>query len=186
MRLFFALGLDENVNQAARAQLTSYKNSLCGIGRAVPDQNLHLTLAFLGDVPDAYIPRLQAAVQDLQLPAFSITASTVEVWAHPRIVCATLAPSPQALLALAHHLQALPVWPAKADSHTFTPHITLRRGVKDANALDLPTLPAQTFACRRYGLYASPSSQSGEHVLRDSEGRVLYQCLHQFDLCCES
>ncbi|OOE76420.1 RNA 2',3'-cyclic phosphodiesterase [Salinivibrio sp. ML290] len=183
MRLFFALGLEEDINQTARAQLVAYKNRLSGVGHAVPDQNLHLTLAFLGDVPDAYIPRLQATVQDLQLPAFSITASTVEVWAQPRIVCATLASPPQALLALAHHLQTVPVWPAKADSHAFTPHITLRRGVKDDDALDLPTPPAQTFACQRFGLYASPSSSSDESIPRDNEGRALYQCLHQFSLC---
>ncbi|OOE90191.1 RNA 2',3'-cyclic phosphodiesterase [Salinivibrio sharmensis] len=183
MRLFFALGLDEKANQAAREQLVRYNHHLYGEGRAVPDQNLHLTLAFLGEVPDTKLPALQAAASNLALPAFNLTTSSVEVWEQPKIACVTFNQPPSALFELANHLQTLPVWPAKADSHVFTPHITLRRGVKDDDALDLPTLPAQTFACQRFGLYASPSSTSDESIPRDNEGRALYQCLHQFSLC---
>ncbi|OOE40377.1 2'-5' RNA ligase [Salinivibrio kushneri] len=183
MRLFFALGLDEKTNQAAREQLVRYHHHLCGEGRAVPDQNLHLTLAFLGEVPDTKLSALQAAASNLALPAFSLTTSGVEVWDQPKIACVTFNQPPPVLFDLAHHLQSLPVWHAKADSHAFTPHITLRRGVKDQQALHLPPLPTQTFACQRFGLYASPSSASDESIPRDNEGRALYQCLHQFSLC---
>lgn len=184
MRLFFALGLEEKTNQAAREQLARYKDSLSGIGHAVPDQNLHLTLAFLGDVPDANFPALQQQAEALSLPAFSITLSDVDIWAQPQIACATLKQPPQTLFDLANHLRALPAWPAKPDNHAFTPHITLRRGVTREGRSFLPSLPVQTFACQRFGLYASPSSRFGQHRPHNREERALYQCLHQFDLCC--
>ncbi|OOE66906.1 2'-5' RNA ligase [Salinivibrio sp. IB868] len=183
MRLFFALGLDEKANQTAREQLVRYNHHLYGEGRAVPDQNLHVTLAFLGEVPDTKLPALQAAASNLSLPAFNLTTSSVEVWEQPKIACVTFNQPPQALFNLAKNLRALSVWPAQSDSHAFTPHITLRRGVKHQQALHLPPLPAQTFACHRFGLYASPSSASDESIPRDNEGRALYQCLHQFSLC---
>ncbi|OOF12585.1 2'-5' RNA ligase [Salinivibrio sp. PR5] len=181
MRVFFALGLNESVNLAAREALADYKNQLSGEGRAVPDANLHLTLAFLGDVPEAVLPALCEEANAIRLSSFSLTLSQLAVWSGPNIACATVATPPAMLCDLAHRLSQLAAWPAQRDSHAFTPHITLRRGVKTVQGLDGPPLPSLTFTCQRFGLYASPSHPA-THGQRDSEGRALYQCLHAFDL----
>lgn len=70
MRLFIALSLPPE----ARGPLTALQERL-PVGRPVPEENLHLTLAFLGDQPDEAVEALHDALSTLRAPAVPLTLS---------------------------------------------------------------------------------------------------------------
>lgn len=65
LRLFYALWPDE----ATRAALQRLQTALPLSGRPVPAENLHLTLAFLGDQPEQQLPALKRILTRLPCPA---------------------------------------------------------------------------------------------------------------------
>ena len=67
MRLFVALPLPE----AVTAPLARLAGS-APVGRAVEEANMHLTLAFLGEVPRAGLPRLHASLAGLRHAPFPV------------------------------------------------------------------------------------------------------------------
>jgi len=111
-------------------------------GRPVPATNLHVTLAFLGSVPEqrlgelAEIARRAAAGGSLEL-AFD----HLEYWRAVQMLCALPAESPPPMVALAHGLQEglaasgfVPdaerrSSPGTKATRRFRPHVTLARGV---------------------------------------------------------
>jgi 2'-5' RNA ligase len=63
-RLFFALDPPPRVRQQVVAQRTR----LAWRGRAVPDQNLHITLVFIGNVPRARLAELLSMAASMAFP----------------------------------------------------------------------------------------------------------------------
>ncbi len=71
MRLFTAINFDE----AAKQRLTEITGSLQAItpdGRFTRPQNLHLTLVFLGEIPQSGLRDIMMAMDKVQEPAFSL------------------------------------------------------------------------------------------------------------------
>ena len=50
------------------------------MGRAVPVNNLHLTLAFLDEQPEETLQALHEELEDLRLPAFDLSLKGVDVF----------------------------------------------------------------------------------------------------------
>jgi 2'-5' RNA ligase len=136
-RLFFALWPDERM-QSALAEATRAIAGACD-GRAVPAENFHLTLAFLGAVPESKIAALSAIAKEVarafrELPERSapidITLDHVEQWRRSELLCATAtAPAPPAE-ALAQVLkEALVAGGFSPDLKPFRAHATLVRQV---------------------------------------------------------
>lgn len=106
-----------------------------GSARAVPMQNFHLTLAFLGSVSLERVGAVgRVAVKCSQ--AFSAGASpvtlvfdTVEHWRKPQILCATAHEAPAAGVQLSEALKQALVAEEFAPDITkpFRPHVTLAR-----------------------------------------------------------
>jgi 2'-5' RNA ligase len=99
MRLFFALWPDA----AVRAQLARW-SALCHAssgGRPTRPQNLHATLAFLGEVAPARLPALSALAAQSVAPPFELALDHVGYWRRHRIVYAGTRQSPPAQLHLA-------------------------------------------------------------------------------------
>ena len=67
MRLFVALPLPEAIT-APLARLAAS----APVGRAVAEENMHLTLAFLGEVARAELPALDAALSELRHAPFPV------------------------------------------------------------------------------------------------------------------
>ncbi|MHA6346150.1 RNA 2',3'-cyclic phosphodiesterase [Roseivivax sp. CAU 1761] len=66
MRAFLALPLP-----LSDAEVLEAMGERLGVGRTVPAENMHLTLAFLGEVPAAELAEAAAALEDLAPPRFS-------------------------------------------------------------------------------------------------------------------
>jgi 2'-5' RNA ligase len=122
-RLFFAL-LPDAATRAALARLQPLAP-----GRAVPAENLHLTLAFLGRQPGAAVAPLEQVLARLALPPLALRVDTLGYFAGPRIAWAGTTRPPAALLDLqARLMAALQQAGFAPDSHGgFRPHVTLAR-----------------------------------------------------------
>lgn len=70
MRLFIALTLPPDT-RAALAEIQTRMPE----GRPVPEENLHLTLAFLGDQPDSVAEALHEGLETLRAPQVPLTLS---------------------------------------------------------------------------------------------------------------
>jgi 2'-5' RNA ligase len=92
-RLFFALWPDAQ-QRGALHSATRQCVSSCG-GRPVPVQSLHVTLAFLGAVPEGRVPELDRIARRVAgaFPARAqpllVTFDRLVYWVRPQILCAT-------------------------------------------------------------------------------------------------
>lgn len=130
-------------------------------------ETLHLTLAFLGDVPldrlaavraegDALIARRQREMAIRPAPVFD----RFGWWRHNRVVWAGCSARDPALDALAGDLcDALRGAGFALENRDFVPHVTLLRKVGQVG--DFPVLPAQHWACEELVLVRSRLSQAG-------------------------
>jgi RNA 2',3'-cyclic 3'-phosphodiesterase len=128
-RLFFALWPDAAMREAMVH--ATRKAARASGGRPVPAANLHVTLAFLGAVPErrlgelAEIARRAAAGGRLEL-AFD----HLEHWRAAQLLCALPAEAPAPIVALARRLQdVLAARGFAPDLKPFRPHVTVVRKV---------------------------------------------------------
>ena len=122
MRLFIAILLTDEMRSSLIGTMHALKQ--VGIrGSYVPAQNLHLTLAFIGETDDA--GAVKDAMQTLKFKSFRLSLSGLgtfgdRLWAGLR--------GNQGLSAVAKDLrEALDEAGIPYDKKTFTPHITLVR-----------------------------------------------------------
>jgi len=129
--LFFALWPDRALQNALAS--AAQNSVLASGGRAIPPQNLHITLAFLGSVPQARIEEVVAIAADVanEVPRepLRITLDVIEYWKKPKLLCVTsLGPATKGKeAALADALKSRLV--AANDDREFRPHVTLARKV---------------------------------------------------------
>ncbi len=133
-RLFYALWPDEQT----RAHLRRLQESV--IGRKVSPENLHLTLAFLGNQAKSLLPMLVRLLDKLPAQGFTLGIDRYGYFSKPRVAWAGPSETPAPLLtlqqALMEELNSARV-PLKNDEK-FRPHVTLAR---DANSLNEPFAP---------------------------------------------
>lgn len=128
LRLFFALWPDasfcEQFTQLVEQSAWSRQ------GRSVPSQNLHLTLAFLGDVDVSRVDTIIALADGFSIPAFDLVFDHLGYWKKPQVVWAGTRDVPPALTKLAYDLQAgLRALNIPVDEREYVPHLTLLRKV---------------------------------------------------------
>ena len=141
-RLFFALWPGEAMRQAM-ALATAEAVQASG-GRPVSAANLHITLAFLGSVPERQLPQLGTIARraaspsgtdltDLPLadePRIELAFDHLEYWRAAHLLCAVPAEPPARVAALVRGLQALLTEGGFApDLKPFRPHVTVVRKV---------------------------------------------------------
>ncbi len=128
-RLFYALWPDDRQRDRLRDVISPAVRLVDG--RAVPRANWHLTLQFLGDVPEKLVPDLLEAIPRFAPPAFSIPFDRVEFWPRAKTACLVPSTLPSELARLHQQLKTLagdlglPV-----DDRQFRPHITVCRGAR--------------------------------------------------------
>jgi 2'-5' RNA ligase len=127
VRLFFAfvpVGAREPL-AAAGARL-----ALCAGARRVPPQNLHMTLAFVGEVPAARLPAVLDVGRSQRGVCCSIEFDAYEYWPKPEVVVAAARVIPTPLEALWRDVHAdLARLGLVRTPKRLRPHVTLAHGV---------------------------------------------------------
>lgn len=161
MRLFFALWPEPDTQQRWHEDLAGYVKPLGG--RRVPAENLHLTLAFLGDVPGTSINTLLELGDDLPRDAFILRMDRIESWKKQGLACLRPANIPPPLTRLHGHLMtALPLAGFHVEPRAFRPHVTLSRQVV-IPAESLPVWPVVEWQVPAITLVRSELSPEGSH-----------------------
>jgi RNA 2',3'-cyclic 3'-phosphodiesterase len=146
-RLFFALWPDAAMREALWNATRPALANAHG-GRAVPADNLHVTLAFLGAVPESSLATLRelagTVARDIACPApLDVTLDTIDHWRRAQILCATAGQACLAAGDLAERLRgALVTGGFAPDLKPFRVHVTLARQVRSASpGLRMPPVP---------------------------------------------
>ena len=126
MRLFFALWPD-TATRAALEQWGLAMHAACG-GRRTRVEKLHQTLAFLGNVDDADVGAVEAAMDRTPPRRFTLHLDRPGYWKKSRIAWAGCSAVPHELSDLAAELRAA-LHDARIpfDTKPFAVHITLAR-----------------------------------------------------------
>ncbi|PWF46069.1 RNA 2',3'-cyclic phosphodiesterase [Massilia glaciei] len=159
-RLFLALW----PSPAVRAGLLAWRDGWDWPRAAAPvaPERLHLTLHFLGNVPDAVLPDLVARLR-LPLRGFALRLGRAALWPHGVAVLEP-AQAPPALLELRAALGGvvrgigLPL-----DARPFRPHVTLAR--RAGQAAQPGSGPVIDWRVRAYALMSSTLGERGAYSL---------------------
>jgi len=137
-------------------------------------QNLHITLKFIGEVPDDRVPLLVASLRTLPIPAmpFNIDRFLVLPGQGPaRVLAANVTKDLAPITALFHQLEAAcqPLGVSR-EGRDYKPHVTLARFRRPTNKLTARTLirlidpgllPAPAFLAQSFTLFKSDLHPTG-------------------------
>ena len=125
MRLFIAIELPDDVKR----ELGRLWIDIPG-ARRVPTDQIHLTLAFLGEVEEAALERLTGELARIQVPEFRLCFSTVGCFPdrrRPRVLWVGLVSHPLLKHLVAGVREAVLACGIPQEERPFSPHITLAR-----------------------------------------------------------
>jgi 2'-5' RNA ligase len=135
-------------------------------GRATRRDTIHLTLAFLGDVPESRLAELGEVAAAVRGAAFDLRLDRLGFWQHNHLLWAG-GEKPVALELLHRALRdALGQAGFMVDGlgRDFAPHLTLVRKVPPDSGLaagQLKSIPALPWHCERFSLVYSRLSSAG-------------------------
>ena len=160
-RLFFALWPDapsaEELGRLASAL------ALRTAGKPVPTAKIHLTLAFLGEVPAKRVAR--AASVSIAAHAFAMRLDRAGAFRGARVAWAGCAEPPAGLMelqsALARGLEALDF---AFEERAFTPHVTLVRRI--TAGLPVENIVPVTWQSQEFALMRSETGTGGYSALQ--------------------
>ncbi len=160
-RLFFALWPDQPMRKALSTAVHETMTAVRA-GRPVPVENLHVTLAFLGGVPEASMAALVEVARDLSLRAqpVIVTLDRIDYWRRAQILCAAASREPAGAAAIAEGLKsALSAGGFRPDLKPFRAHVTLARQVR--RAPPAAGMPAVTWSFEEFVLIESRTLPEG-------------------------
>lgn len=165
-RVFFAIWPSAEV--AARLGDIARDAALSFGGRATRRETIHLTLAFLGNVPEAHLSELSAAAAGVGGEPFTLNIDRLGFWPHNHLLWAGC-PAPVGplgeLFSRLHLALAKAGFKVGGKGRDFAPHVTLVRRVPDATAPSatrpLPPMGVLQWDCGRFVLVRSTLSASG-------------------------
>lgn len=140
VRVFFALWPNQEARNALALAGECLK-SACG-GRLMRKDTLHLTLVFLGAVPEHRLPELKSLAARIEVGAFELMLDKTGWWPHNRIAWAAPKATPEPLQELVSQLQAA-LRQAGFDfdgRQEFAPHVTLLRDARCAAGMQLESV----------------------------------------------
>ncbi|WP_075182152.1 RNA 2',3'-cyclic phosphodiesterase [Pantoea sp. 1.19] len=158
-RLFFGIALPTSVQRALIAwRSTAFPAET---GRPVAAANLHLTLAFLGDVTPGQQARLSAQAGRIRQRPFRLALDDAGHWPASGAVWIGPHRAPRGLHQLATLLRSQAARGGCYQSPLpFHPHVTLLRGATRPVALP-PRTFHWSFPVSQFSLFASESSRGG-------------------------
>jgi len=164
LRLFFALWPEADTRERIADAAAALR--LTDGARLVPQQNYHLTLAFVGEVTGSQVEVLRLIGRGQRAPGCAITIDAYEYWPESQVVVAVAREPPAALAGLWIHLrQDLALHPAAPRRNRRQPplraHVTLARKVSQAPVL--PKMSPFAWSARSFSLLRSDTS--GAHSI---------------------
>ena len=164
MRLFFGLSLSDAVHQAVCARAAACREAI--EGRYVQEENYHMTLAFLGDVPENRVNDaaeiLRRCVGGVPAPRLTLGETSYFGRASNAILIVRITSKPSLDPLHRALVQALDKAGLPFDPGPFSPHVTLARHAR-AEGVSLPTGPAISFVPDKAHLYLS--ARNAEDIL---------------------
>ena len=125
-RLFFALWPSPELQQQFFAA-GKLLHGECG-GRRTACENIHLTLAFLGDVPQSRLPAIQECARQIVADSFILDFDQLGWWRHNQVAWAGCSQAAPGLLELVQSLQTgLETLGFAGEKRVYAPHVTLLR-----------------------------------------------------------
>ena len=125
-RLFFALWPD----MRQRDRMRNFISPVARLveGRAVERHNWHITLAYIGDFPEARIDELHEARMAVNVEPFRLRFDRLEFWPRPKIAALVAATVPAELERLMKDLKGR-IFAAgvELEQRTYRPHVTVVR-----------------------------------------------------------
>lgn len=179
IRAFVGLPLPEEVADALEAAQAGMPT-----GRIVPYDNLHVTIAFLGEQPRPVLEDAHDALDGVRVPVFSLRIDGLGMFggARPRVLFAQVAAEPG--LAQLHRkvLRAVRGAGIELPRERFHPHVTLARfgdGLRGQEAAEM-----QAFVARRIGVRAGPFPVESFVLYRSHLGRAgpAYETIAEYPL----
>ncbi|MGH8218299.1 MAG: 2'-5' RNA ligase family protein [Steroidobacteraceae bacterium] len=179
-RLFFALWPDQTMREALFAAIDGAAVGAVREGRPVPLANLHVTLAFLGSVPEAALASLielarevavarsgegrgvgaATRVSERSSAAIAMRLDRIEHWRRAEILCAAASRMPAGAEELSDALKSTLVAAGfRPDLKPFRAHVTLARQVRRAPAN--PGMQAVTWSFGEFALIESRTLPEG-------------------------
>lgn len=160
-RVFFALWPDADVAR----RLFELGESLCASsdGRQMRRDTLHLTLAFIGDIPRSRVAELITIGDHTRAATLTLYLDHIGRWRHNRIVWAGTNTVPDALADFVARLgSGLAEAGFAMEQRNFAPHVTLLRNARsDLTCIDIN--PPITWQIAGFALVESDRRQDGAH-----------------------
>lgn len=157
-RLFFALWPESPVRRGL-AELGRAAQVVAG-GRAMQPDTLHMTLAFLGNIPVDRVWAAEAVAAGLSGRSFDLHLDRLSHWKHNHIVWAGAARTPEALVQLADELaEGLREAGLELEKRPFAAHVTLLRDAK--GNVELPRPVPLVWPARDFVLVESKLTSAG-------------------------
>lgn len=136
-RLFFALWPQEALRESLeRNTRTLVRDSG---GRAIPARNFHVTVVFVGEVPQPRVTEVMAAAAATSAPAFTLALDRIEAWSGSNVLVLSGTPVPPELATLVTRLRSsLMSRQIRLQHEVYRPHITLARNLPRASPAPSP------------------------------------------------
>ncbi len=168
MKLFIALWPDETVRAALSADLQILARAAGG--RATAPANLHLTVAFIGQVDDRRFDDIAGPLAATRPAPFTVVLDRLDAFVSQRVLFRAPSRCPPALLEAQQALVAgLAAAAVPVDRRPFRPHVTLARRCDRAA---LAVLLAAPDPARVSVASGSPRQATSNHPLRDAAATV--------------
>jgi 2'-5' RNA ligase len=167
MRLFYALWPDAATQLTWQETLAPFLAPLGG--RRLPARNLHLTLAFLGEVRGDRMNELLRLGDDVAHAGVALRFDRIEYWKKAGLACLRPDAIPPALARLAGQLHTgLELAGFAPEARAFKPHVTLARHVA-VPAAQLPVWPVLEWQAPALALVRSRTDPEGsEYAVQHS------------------
>ena len=175
MRLFTAIDLPTHIrDHLARIPETLRTHPTLKDLSWTKSDNLHITLKFLGDIPDEHLPNLCRALAQLPVPTLSLTLNPFLVLpgrGPARILAANVRGDLEPLAHLFSHVEsAVQPLGVRREARAYKPHVTLARIKRPTRKLtaqalgrvvDPSLLPTPAFTATDFTLYQSQLDPKG-------------------------
>jgi RNA 2',3'-cyclic 3'-phosphodiesterase len=180
MRLFIAINLPDEVRTQLK-ELQRLLRPLASTAKWVPPESIHITLKFLGEVPEKRVEQIDTALASLAWKPFTISVHSVGFFPgarSPRVLWAGMeAPTMQGLTeALDTRLEPLGF---EREKRAFRPHITLARAKTSPLDKALVTASA-TFNERNFGSFIADRIYLVQSMLKPTG--AVYSTIKKYSL----
>jgi len=171
MRTFVALDLDEAIRERLQ-KLVQQIRTTAPDARWISSESLHVTLKFIGEQPDAVIPRIENLLRSIQAKPFQVTFTGTGFFPTPRAarVFWVGIEGADALTGLAKNIdESLAKIGIPKEDRAFSPHLTLARtrGGSGAPGQRKDDKSNRQFARLQEFLATNPAAEFGTMTARE-------------------